>query len=1604
MAASRNRERNRKEFFGGVRKSESATDMANPAQGLSQNSSKEIAAVAQDTLLPRSTAVQGPALDANKQQQAPLSAWKRRKSPGPIIGPHAPDEDVVASEAEYQASQAEEFPPLAGAASRKEPRLPKKAKMLLNPEAPSFPAPSAQISIEIQPPAPRQTPSLSKAERKKGKAKATPQMPFEQVELPAESEDASDDSVLVTHAERAEIARLKRIKVKPATTKTAKGNSGFGTRSSLRKRRNIPTFPADEASEEEIMRATQGAAPSPAPDHLSDQDHPSSGDEDALKTFSSTLKRSKLPPPDYQPAIQEKKEEVFTRLFVKHGIVQSPDPGVIFSYSLFAALSANLKHILRTDPSAFGFTRHVLGICTRQKAALAIMCNHDNLRQLLCNALLDVLADEHMQVLGDRTPREFVNETYVNGSEEFIDKDWVCAADVFPVQHRQKILSFEHYTRAMRSNGAPGDLLIFAAFLRIFNLRGMILSHDFHRQEELEEFPEDIDEFLHFDSDFCPHMPSAGDGIYRARTASSRIPIILVRHQLVFDWAHAQSDVWNEAPPASAMQTAVRGGNIPEVLNPNKLQVRPNVVTIATSLDPETMRPPPFKIIEEAADEIRRREEVLAHLMEEETLTRQEAEKFIDIYQANGMKANMASLSKLKRIAKAARENLDPLAARAAFPSTEDIGNVQGKWARHNEAKRRAWFREPRDNNDPPSVQTFDQTHAVAWNMELDAAATCLASICGIAEQAAEAILKAHIASLTATKPADASTIHLALKAAHSAHQDRIKMLQQPEATPPPASNAIAPPSIHQSQIVADSAGSFIETHLGAGVRAMTTQEIITATRDQRRSAWQNSAPTSTPPHLSRFWRIYQKVAADYPRSGMNQRLHNQRLKDTATRELHSEACAAAAAARGVNSALYPAEIPQAPAPARALFQAPPAPFQAPAPLQAPAPFQAPAPAPAPFQAPAPAQHQEVTAPAPARVNAVASTCTHCTHHHAPPQHCNRIPSMMTRSLAQQFISPAHQIIHQHPLEPPTLNPTRLEYDFPITPLNIQSQHAPPTAFTAQHLFSTNTPAAAPSSHYATHASPRVRMAASRTELQQQARSQGNTVVVVSANQQKLMWWKAGEEKDGKGFFWSVMQAVQQTWEQLNASDEAQSYRSFRSAIHFSMIPIICAELLITRQQFDAMPDAQLIDQIEQKLKPSCPADYLIKLRQIRFSKDPAQDLLHRYRAFAEPFIQLITEAREAGCPMNERSIELAFRSQCKDNELLMMWLQEERWSDTATSHQRIVKHLRSYDALRTLDSLNSQGTPQHPPRLEQTLSQAPIAAHMPPVGHDAAPAPPRAPQFAHHQHQNTNDGGRAAPHRFQHQHHKGGHGIMANVMDQLLTRFEALEQHSATPSMHSNYAQTSAQDLHYLQPSANNAGALAASPAAQQPAGAQKEHPGLDHRGPNWHQYGAALQCRFNPCSIVFCQGCGRHGHHSSECSRAHLPRWNHHGYFSDKYAGEGALYQTPNHGRPPFNAPRYPSSSVPVQPGASRFQGTAQMAANSTGPAEQTHRVSFAPPPPFPTPFSLSSPSHNARGGGAARPPGSYTPVARANTAHSNSSPANQAASSPRSADGNQ
>jgi len=438
-------------------------------------------------------------------------------------------------------------------------------------------------------------------------------------------------------------------------------------------------------------------------------------------------------------------------------------------------------------------------------------------------------------------------------------------------------------------------------------------------------------------------------------------------------------------------------------------------------------------------------------------------------------------------------------------------------------------------------------------------------------------------------------------------------------------------------------------------------------------------------------------------------------------------------------------------------------------------------------------------------------------------------------------------------------------------------------------------------------------------------------------NSVKTMQWKLGDEKDGKGFYWSTKLAVQQSWEQHNLVEEPQNYKTFRSTIHVQMISIICIELKITRQTFDVISDSDLIEKLDAKLKPAGPLEYLLKLRQIKFNHDSANDtLLHRYRAFAEPFLQLVSESTEAGCDINPESVKLAFKAACRGNELLMTFFQEAKWQGVHDAHQRIVAQLKIFNNLQTMQSLNASSQAPSQPNIVAPRPQYQVAP--PPPQFQIAPPPPaqiHAP-MKHYQ----------APPRQQ--------SAMVNIMNQMMSRFDQLERAQAG-SIAANHAAPVAP-LTFSSTAASGAQANfgQATPSMSLPPLQRipkthdlTPHPGLDARGPYWHPSPEQFACRYTPCVICFCQGCGRHGHTSAECVRKSQPGWNVSGYYADRYPGQGAL-----------------SYSV------------AQISPHSAG---APHRMTApAAAPSFPTPFKT-----NMAGGGNTPTPSQqrYAPVVRNN-----------------------
>jgi hypothetical protein len=1179
---------------------------------------------------------------------------------------------------------------------------------------------------------------------------------------------------------------------------------------------------------------------------------------------------------------------------------------------LFTALAASLDHILWRDANAFRREEYV-----GAKAALDALSDPSALRSFICDMLLEKYGNVPDLLLGNLSPREYIQVCFVEGEGE------VRSYNTAITPHT-KVTTLEEYVRAMRAPTSVGDNLCVAVFRQVFELWCIVL-----RVVDAHEPTADF--LLSVQSSLGPALERQyparqRDGVHRAtldsrdidwmpRKSSSRMPVFLVKNSDKLDgeddfyWAHAASDLWNDEAPSDLCSARVLPPGLPcfdETLNPLRNDTRPDrCEVVPVSTDDEIPRPRPHTCIMEAHLQRRRRAQVVAHIIEEFDLTDRQATSVIEAYEGNGFKkANMESLPSLRRIIVNISHGRDPLARGADTEQSSETRDLKlGKRAARNAAARASTapaLRAPSPAcSDPlrPADALMDD-----WNQQLQLYASSFSICANISQVVARETLRHYLQRQLALGPLQEGSLHAALQQAMADRQVQMSTTsaaaqpqssvhslmadRQQAATIPSDGIAIPPPpsrnSVHAPQnVVSESAAEFIRRWLGDDQRAMSLTEVAFYSKNNRQALYSEVAHTPIPLCFKFFWQCYS-VAEARDHGGLRHGALARQIYKSACEDLHAMACRKATAASGsgaVNADLYPEA---------ALASA------------------SSAPAPASLQAHL-AQIQHTIAPVTAAAVAMPSQPSAHTMADAPPP---------------AFISPPR---------PAALFQTP-QHNVRATPPHQER----------------------PDLHM--HSSPSVRLAADRETRAAAAKSAATTLIIMPNPSAKIMQWKAGEEKDGKGFYWSTKLAVQQAWEQHNLIEEPQNYKSFRSTIHVTMIPIICFELRITRPAFDIISDAELMERLDSKLKPTGPAEYLIKLRQIKFNHDEKTDtLLHRYRAFAEPFLQLVAESRDAGCQINDESIKLAFKAACRNNELLMMFLQEDRWTDAEAAHHRIMTQLRSFNSLQTLNSMNVNIHAQ--PQAQQAAA-APAAHPMPtsmpapanpPAQFQVAPPPPPAhPQPPRHHF--------PPPPRHQ--------TAMVNVMNQLMDRIDRLDRtqsHSVAPipAPSQHYAAPAppapAVQVNYGQALPHNTGgAAAASPYRNPRVHDLTPHPGVDGRGQYWHPSGQLFECRFNPCTAIFCQGCGRHGHTSAECSRRLLPGFNSSGYFAERYPGQGALFA----------------------------QGAAQ---RMTSPG-QPQFIPAAPhtpqtPPPFPTPHRINPPSGAA--GPSPSPAPRYTPVVRNNAA---------------------
>jgi hypothetical protein len=379
--------------------------------------------------------------------------------------------------------------------------------------------------------------------------------------------------------------------------------------------------------------------------------------------------------------------------------------------------------------------------------------------------------------------------------------------------------------------------------------------------------------------------------------------------------------------------------------------------------------------------------------------------------------------------------------------------------------------------------------------------------------------------------------------------------------------------------------------------------------------------------------------------------------------------------------------------------------------------------------------------------------------------------------------------------------------------------------------------------------------------------TQGSVIVVNSAGA-KLPVWKAGAEAEGRGFTWKTKQRMVHAWEQYQLSEGLHAPKSFKSMIDQDLVPLICAECNLEEGDWEMLDDVTLLSAIEERLKPHDAMDFTVQLKQIIFEKDEAKgSLTQRYRLFAEPFLAKISEAKAAGCQLQENVVKLTFSRAVQASPVLQAWLEQYKWTSVGETHRRITNQLKIADAYQTLIGISGTPAVRHVPQQPVQHQQ-----QQQPVQHQQQQQP-----VQHQQQQQP------VQHQQQQQQQQGQHQ-QAPQQSQRAARFNQQVQAAVNAAMQAfQHANLQQQGGGGAPPAAAGGGQVN---YAQQQRAPMPAFPGLDSRGPSWHVHSQLLGCRSFPCLAPFCQACAVHHHTADECKKRQYnnPGVNTSGYWSEQ------------------------------------------------------------------------------------------------------------------------
>ena len=1190
---------------------------------------------------------------------------------------------------------------------------------------------------------------------------------------------------------------------------------------------------------------------------------------------------------------------------------------------LFDSLAQSLGHILRLDHGAFNALSS-----NPAEAAIFAMTDRDVMRAMICDHLSGPFADIPCPAMGGHTPREAMMADYLDEGVPLHDTNWYPPAGVFPVPLAQTISSYEQYVTAMRKRGACGDEICLAASadllgLRhiVFDTRGAAANHDSSLGRVIAL---SLDHFPEFSTLEQRKQAPTQHSCLSARRLSSLMPIILLRTDAHFDWMHPESDCWLDADFQQSPERVLAGTFVPifEIFNPLQLHTRPAGPARATA--DSLMRPFPCEAIIRAESNRRCRREILAHLIGEEGMAEVHAEAIIAIYEGPGRHVTWQCLPKLLRLDKVVAEEQDPLSISelqakdmlCCPPHCHTASTGHHSKFLHPAGIRKVPYTGPRPEHfKAGQLGTFTEATKLPaphdpWEADFKSAVQALMVCANISGLASSKIMRRH-ANLRKEESPLGEALRQAYLEVNATRDARVSSATAP--SPPQTKDVIA-----AADCLAASRSHFVKKHLGADSRIMTTAEIMLASKNQRREDFTGVPSAIVPRNLEKYWAHHQQLTSSTPRGSLTLPLYQQRVHRLASDALHQEACDAARSKRQK-------------------------------------------------------QRDDRSSPT------LQDRPSNSAHPHHVPTYVASECDPGTTSWRDAGISETVPESARRPAVLAAISSFELPPSVPVIAAPPKPQPTTTSGLSDSAPFRSPTqPTQAALLH---HSSPAVRLARDREERSARADDAAASSIRITVDTGLLptnsVIWKQGEEKDGAGFNYHAFSGVKSSWEQSN-SDRKKSYHTFKSFIDARFIGVICDNTSLDRLTWELVSDAELIHTLEEKLKPKDSTVYFVKVGTLRISSNPDDgSLSQRYRTFADAFLGAVNEAREAGTPLQDEAVKTAFKVACSSNRLLQMWVGAERWTTVQVAHQRIFKELQAYEALQLCKSLSEAPTSAAAAAAALAAAAA-VAAARPPAALAAplvAPAIPPAPLLNLRQEFSPEQ-------RREHQRQRQVTFQLQQQQQQLAhQQQQQLHQDAIIANAVQRSVDSAWQRMEHSQPPAqvmpNPAAHMAAAPILanamdmqrQQPRQAQQfapplqPHPGLDARGPNWHAAGPHLSCHYSPCTSLFCQGCGNHGHSSADCRRRNHPEWNASGYFSDRYPGKSGLQYATNP-RTAFSLP--PTPAIPIQQQPAPPQHVLQL--------QPSPQPRIAPPPllssqtaPFPTPHRFNNVQ---RGGSAAAP----------------------------------